>query len=119
MRHPHLSLHPIQPHLRKLLRLAYVSEIATGLALITAPKYVGPALVGIEPTGSGMKLGRCFGIALLALVYNLPVAPYLTWLGTAYDMHGILLWPAAVLDIAVTVLLVRLRAGAVTTPSRT
>jgi hypothetical protein len=78
-------------------------------------------------------LGRCFGIALLALgiacwprglrilrgsapllgigVYNVLVAAYLAYLGTVEHLHGALLWPAVVLHTGVALLLLLPRRG--------
>jgi Ca2+/Na+ antiporter len=72
-------------------------------------------------------LGRCFGIALLALgiacwpaprpaergsaalhamrAYNALIAIYLAYLGAAMGMSGVLLWPAVVLHAAVALVL--------------
>jgi Ca2+/Na+ antiporter len=76
----------------------------------------------------GTLLGRCFGIALLALgvacwpkgqsaesgspafrgmlIYNVLIALYLAYLGLVGHLGGLLLWPGAALHAAVALLLV-------------
>ena len=53
--------------LRKILTFAAVVEIGTGIALMIAPAIVVALLVRAEISVLGMLLGRCLGIALLAL----------------------------------------------------
>lgn len=77
----------------------------------------------------GSLLGRCFGVALLALglacwpawenaessqpafvgmlTYNLLIAVYLAYLGLVAHLSGILLWPAVALHAVVASLLIR------------
>jgi hypothetical protein len=110
-----------------ILAFAAVVEIATGLALIAAPGIIVELLLGLEVSDTGSLLGRFFGIALLALgtacapskhsetntpvfwamlMYNGLVALYLTYLGTAGHLTGLLLWPAMALHGIVALLLV-------------
>ena len=79
-------------------------------------------------SGAGTVLGRCFGIALLALglacwpsgqpaergwpaframlIYNVLIAVYLAYLSTAGHLGGVLLWPGVALHAIVALLLV-------------
>ena len=90
--------------LRKILAFAAVVEVATGFVLMIDPAIVIALLLGVEVSGAGSLLGRCFGIALLALgvacwpgrqraesdspaframlIYNVLIALYLAYLGT-------------------------------------
>lgn len=118
---------------RKILAFAAVVEVATGLTLAVDPSLVVRLLVGVEVSGVGTLLARCFGIALLALglacwpdterargggstlrgmlVYNALIAIYLTFLGTVRHLEGWLLWPAVALHGAVALLLVATLVG--------
>jgi len=112
---------------RKILAFAAVVEVGTGLFLMIDPAIVVKLLIGAEVSGLGTLLGRCFGIALLALglacwpgrrpaesglqtfwamlLYNILIALYLAYLGTAGHLAGLLLWPAIALHGAVALLL--------------
>jgi hypothetical protein len=114
--------------LRKILAFAAVVEVGTGVALIVAPAIVVALLLGANEAGPGLLLGRFLGIALLALgmacwpggqraasslqafqamlIYNLLVALFLAYVGTAEHLGGPLLWPGVVLHAAVALLLV-------------
>jgi len=114
--------------LTKILAFAAVTEAVTGLALLVDPALVVQLLLGMEAAGVGALVGRCFGIALIALAlacwpgrqpatsgspaaramltYNLLVALYLAYLG-ALHAGGLLLWPAVALHAAVALLLIR------------
>jgi Ca2+/Na+ antiporter len=103
-------------------------EVGTGLALMIDPAIVVTLLLGAEISGVGTLLGRCFGIALLALglacwpgpqradsgsaafrallTYNVLIALYLAYLGTAGHLGSLLLWPGVALHAAVALLLV-------------
>jgi Ca2+/Na+ antiporter len=113
---------------RKILALAAVAEAGTGLALMIDPAIVARLLLGAELAVVGTVLGRCFGIALLALglacwpsrqrgdggsptvrgmsTYNALIALYLAWLGIVGHRGGPLLWPAVALHAVVALLLV-------------
>jgi len=113
---------------RQILGFAAVVEVGTGLALMIDPAIVATLLVGAEVSGAGALLGRCFGIALFALglacwpsrqraensapalpamlTYNVLIALYLAYLGTATHWRGLLLWPAVALHAVVALLLV-------------
>jgi hypothetical protein len=117
--------------LAKLLRLAVVLEIATGLAMIVDPALVVTLLAGKGDAGEAMPLARFPGIALVALglacwpaqwsaagalsawrgmlFYNAGVALFLAWLFFVGHIGGILLWPGVVLHAIMAALLVRAR----------
>lgn len=111
-------MHPMKTS----LLLAAVGEAATGLALLIAPSLVGRLLLGEELTGVAIAVARVLGIALVALAiacwpgraapcgmltYSASVTLYLCYVGLASDFGGILLWPAVVLHMVLTVLLFR------------
>ena len=104
----------------KVLLFAAMVAIGTGLALMSDPAFVTRLLVGAEVDGVAGVLGRCFGIALLALgvacwprdgaavstfvgmlIYNLLIALYLAYPGTIGHMAGLLLWPVVALHAEV------------------
>ena len=112
---------------RKILALAAVVESGTGLFLVIDPALVAALLLGAEVAGGGTLLGRCFGIALLALglacwpsgqraesgapaframlIYNVLISLYLAYLGTVGHLGGLLLWPGVALHAVVALLL--------------
>ncbi len=104
-----------------MLVLAAVSEAATGVALLMVPSLVGQLLFGVELTGMAMTVARVAGIALIALgvacwpgtprvgmlTYNAAVTLYLAYVGFTGGVTGILLWPAVVLHVILTALLIR------------
>ena len=108
--------------MKKGLIFAAVAEAATGLALLFAPSLVGRLLLGDELTGVAIPVARVAGIALVALgiacwpgpplvgmlTYSALVALYLAYLGFAAGLTGILLWPAVVLHLVLTALLIRI-----------
>lgn len=113
---------------RKILAFAALVEVGTALVLMIDPSIVAALLLGAEVSGAGTLLGRCFGIALLGLgvacwpgrppagtgttaframvIYNVLIALYLIYLGTAGHLRGVLLWPAVVLHAVVAGLLI-------------
>ena len=107
--------------MNKILVVAAVSEIATGVALLIVPPLVGRLLLGEELTGIAIPIARVAGIAVIALgvacwpgpprvgmlIYGAAVALYLAYLGLAGGLSGVLLWPAVVLHVTLTALLVR------------
>jgi len=107
--------------MKRVLVLAAVSEIATGLALLIVPSVVGHLLLGAELTGVAVTVARVSGIALIALgvacwpgtplvgmlVYSAAITLYLAYAGFAGGLTGILLWPAVVLHVILTALLIR------------
>ena len=117
----------------KILAFAAIVEVGTGLALMIDPAIVARLLLGADVSGAGTVLGRCFGIALLALglacwpgrqraesgspagramlIYNVLIALYLAYLGTVGHLGGVLLWPGVALHAIVALLLVWTVAG--------
>ena len=113
--------------LRRVLVFTTVVEMGTGVAFMADPAIVVTLLLGADVAGTGIPLGRCFGIALLALgmacwpshesgagtrparramlAYNALIAAFLAWLGIAAHMAGVMLWPAVVLHAVVAALL--------------
>src|SRR5947208_3270231 len=113
---------------KNLLLFAAVLEICTGVSLMVVPVLVCDLLLGAPLAGAGLAVGRCFGIALIALgvacwtgtehaksgsaaaramlIYNALIALYLSYLGVIGHVSGLLLWPAAALHAAVAVALV-------------
>jgi hypothetical protein len=104
-----------------VLGLAAVFEIATGIALLVAPSPVVQLLLGAELSGVGATVARVTGLALIALgvacwpgtplagmlTYSVTVTLYLAYVGIAGGPTGILLWPAVVLHLILTILLAR------------
>ena len=100
--------------------LAAVAEAATGVALLIAPSLVGRLLLGEELTGVAIPVARVAGIALIALciacwpgpprvgmlTYSAAVTLYLAYVGFTGG-GGMLLWPAVVLHVILTILLAR------------
>jgi drug/metabolite transporter (DMT)-like permease len=107
--------------MKRVLVLAAVSEAATGMALLIVPSLVGRLLLGEELTGTAIPVARVAGIALIALgvacwpgpprvgmlTYSAAVTLYLAYVGFAGGLSGMLLWPAVVLHVILTALLIR------------
>jgi hypothetical protein len=108
--------------MKHVLTVAAVLEVATGLALLTVPALVGRLLLGAELTGVAFPLARVLGIALIALgvacwpgrtplcgmlTYSAAVALFLGYVAFTGRFAGVLLWPAVVLHLILTALLVR------------
>jgi len=105
--------------MKKVLIFAAVGEAATGLALLIVPLLVGQLLLGEELTGVAIPVARVAGIALIALgiacwpgppqlgmlTYSTLVTLYLAYLGFTGALTGVLLWPAVVLHVILTVFL--------------
>jgi hypothetical protein len=107
----------------RLLSFAAVAEALTGVALMAAPALVGRLLIGEDLTGIAIPVARVAGMALVALgvacfpageagrglsgmsTYSLLVTLYLIYLGLDGEWVGSLLWPAAAIHAALTVLL--------------
>jgi len=103
-------------------------EAVTGLVLIIDPSVVAWLLLGTELSAGGQAVGRVAGFALLALgmacwpeggrtsraatrallTYNLLAAVFFIYVGICREFMGTLLWPAAALHAALTVLLGRI-----------
>ena len=106
--------------MKKVLIFSAVAEVATGLALLIAPSLVGQLLLGEQLTGIAIPVARVAGIALVALgiacwpgpplagmlAYSTVVTLYLAYLGFAGSVAGVLLWPAVVLHVIVSALLI-------------
>ncbi len=114
--------------LRKILTFASIVEVATGLALLIAPRFVVMLLVGESAPVGEIPMGRLPGIAILALglacwpgrpgtepaasslvamlVYNLLIALFLAYLFLVGHLGGVLLWPAVALHLLVALLLI-------------
>jgi hypothetical protein len=106
--------------MRRVLAIAGVGEIATGLALFAVPSLVGHLLLGEELTSIALPVARVTGIALIGLgiacwpgppllgmlTYSAAVALYLACVGLVGGFSGVLLWPAVVLHAILTALLV-------------
>ena len=107
--------------MKRVLALAAVSEVATGLALLIVPSLVGRLLLDEELSGVAIPVAHVAGIALIALglacwpgpplvgmlTYSAAVTLYLAYVGFAGGLSGILLWPAVVVHALLTLLLVR------------
>jgi hypothetical protein len=107
--------------MKRVFALAAVGEAATGLALLIVPSLVGRLLLGEELTGIAIPVARVAGIALIALgiacwpgtpligmlIYSAAVTLYLAYVGFAGGLTGILLWPAVILHVILTALLIR------------
>jgi len=105
--------------MRRVLIFAAIAEIATGLGLVVLPSLVAYLLLGQQLTDVAIMVARVAGIALIGLgvacwpgtprvgmlTYGAGVMLYLAYLGFAGSATGILLWPAVVLHLIVTVLL--------------
>ena len=113
--------------LRRLLAFCALVEISTGIALVIAPEMVAALLVRAQITELATLLGRCMGIALLALglacwpqqqvapsgsaaframfAYSSLIALFLGYVGAVAHLGGPLLWPAVGLHGAMALLL--------------
>jgi hypothetical protein len=107
--------------MKKALMLAAVGEGATGLALLIIPSLIGQLLLGEPLTGIAVPVARVAGIAVVALaiacwpgpplvgmlIYSALITLYFAYLLFVGGLTGLLLWPAAALHVALTVLLGR------------
>jgi hypothetical protein len=108
--------------MKKVLTVAAVVEVATGMALLIVPSLVGRLLFGEELTGIVIPVARVLGIALLALgvgcwpgstalcgmlTYSGLVTLYLLYLAIRGEWVGPLLWPVVALHGILSALLVR------------
>jgi hypothetical protein len=108
--------------MKKILIVAAVLEVATGMGLLIVPSLVGRLLFGEELTGIVIPVARVLGIALIALgvcclpgstalcgmlTYSALVTLYLLYLGIRGEWVGPLLWPVVALHGILTVLLAR------------
>jgi hypothetical protein len=108
--------------MKKVLTVAAVVEVATGIALLIVPSLVGRLLFGGELTGIVIPVARVLGVALIALgvgclpgstalcgmlTYSGLVTLYLLYLAIRGEWVGPLLWPVVALHGILTVLLTR------------
>src|SRR6478735_8398751 len=106
--------------MKSALTFAAIGEVATGLALLIVPSFVGQLLLGEQLTGVAVPLARVAGLALIALgiacwprwpplpgmlIYSGAITLYLAYVGFADGLSGVLLWPAVVLHLILTALL--------------
>ena len=111
---------------RSVLGVAAAIEALTGLVLVLFPHALIRLLFDADASGIAIVIGRVAGIALISLglgcwmgrqeasrgwalsamlTYNALVSIYLTLVGFGTEFVGMLLWPAAALHAALTVLL--------------
>ena len=108
--------------MKKILTVAAVLELATGMALVIVPSLIGRLLFGEEFTGIVITVARVLGIALIALgagclpgstalcgmlTYSGLATLYLLYLAIRGEWVGLLLWPVVALHGILTVLLAR------------
>jgi hypothetical protein len=108
--------------MKKVLTVAAIAEVATGMALLIVPSLVGRLLFGEEFTGIVIPVARVLGIALIALgvgcwpgstafcgmlTYSALATLYLLYLAIGGEWVGPLLWPVVVIHALLTVLLAR------------
>ena len=108
--------------MKKILTVAGVLEVATGMALLIVTSLVGRLLFGEEFTGIVTLVARVLGIALLALgvcclpgstalcgmlTYSGLATLYLMFLAIRGEWVGPLLWPVVAVHGILTVLLAR------------
>jgi hypothetical protein len=107
--------------MNRVLAVAAICEISTGLALLIVPSLVGQVLLGQHLAGTAIPVARVAGIALIALgfacwpatplvgmtIYSVMIALYLAYLGSTGGATGVLLWPAVFLHLILIVLLIR------------
>src|SRR5205814_5416884 len=109
--------------MKKVLTVAAVLEVATGMALLIVPSLVIKLLFGAHIPGIGLVTSQFAGLALLSLgvacwpresaasaLYGMLTYSSLATLGLLYlalggKWQGPLLWPAVVLHAALTLLL--------------
>jgi hypothetical protein len=105
--------------MKGVLILAAVAEATTGVALVLAPSFVAQLLFGEELTGVAVPVARVTGISLVALgiacwpgperlgmlIYSAATTLYLAYVGFAGGLTGIMLWPAVIAHVILTVLL--------------
>src|SRR5262245_29658012 len=116
--------------MNRLLMLAGLAELATGVAILIFPSLVGRLLLGAELAGVAVPIARVLGIALLALglgcttgslwlgmcLYTTLAALFLAYLGVASSWSGNLLWPAVAAHAVLAVLLAWSRIAAAASP---
>lgn len=113
------------------LVVAAIGEVATGIALLIAPSFVGELLLGQALVGAAIPTARVAGLALIALgiacwrnsallgmsIYSAAVTLYLAYVGFAGEFLGVLLWPATGLHAVLSFFLWRVWFKTETPPS--
>jgi hypothetical protein len=90
--------------MKKLLTIAAMAEVVTGMALIVVPSLIVRLLFGADIAGIGVVTSRFAGLALIALgVATLGLLNF----ALSGKWNGPLLWPAVVLHAVLTLLLAR------------
>ena len=111
--------------MKKLLAVAAIAEVVTGMALIVVPSLVVKLLFGADIAGIGLVTSQFAGLALVSLgvacwpcwsassglrgmlTYSSLATLGLLYLALSGKWNGPLLWPAAVLHLILTALLIR------------
>ena len=107
--------------MNRILMLAALAEAGTGVILLAYPPIVVRLLFDADIVGAGVIMSRLAGIALIGLgvacwpgpprvgmlTYGAVVTLYLAYVGFAGGLSGMLLWPAVVLHVILTALLIR------------
>ncbi len=105
--------------MRPVLTVVAMAEMATGVALLLLPGFVGRLLFGVALDDLAVVVARAMGIALISLgfacwpgpagvgmlVYSTGVMIYLGYLGLDGTSGGLLLWPVVVLHLVASVLM--------------
>jgi hypothetical protein len=109
------------PAPKYIVKAAAWLEIAVGVGLIVAPDLASRLLFAVGLEGPGVPVARFAGIGLLALgwtclstsegsprgavwglyVFNAAATILFVWVGLATTLHGVLLWPAAILHAGI------------------
>ena len=106
--------------MKNALSFAAAAETVTGLGLLIVPSLVGQLLLGDQLAGVAISVARVAGMALIGLgvaclpgsahmgmlIYGALITPYLASLAFR-GAGGVLLWPAVVLHLILTLLLIR------------
>jgi len=108
-----------------IIAVSCAAEAATGLVLLAAPSLLASLLLGVDAVGVATVIGRIGGITLISLavacwprtragsnapyfgmlIYSVAVAFILTQAGLAGGTSGVLLWPAVLYHLIMSVLL--------------
>ena len=121
--------------LKRILVLAAIVEIATGLALVFVTRLVVELLLGVYAPWTSLSIARVAGIAIVTfgvsctswresgppraapwlamLAYSVLVAAYLAYLSVVGKIGGVMLWPAVVYHAIAAVALAWLGRGLV------
>ena len=111
---------------QRIMIVACAAEAATGLGLLGVPSLIVGLLLGAEPIGIALVISRVAGIALISLAiacwpdagatgsnkpyvgmftYNALITLILAQVGLAGATSGILLWPAGLFHLTMSILL--------------